>query len=198
MNYSERLKIVMLGGTNVGKTSIVQRYIKGEFKVTPEPTLGVSFFSQRLILNNTNVLMEIWDTAGQERYRSLVPMYYRNSDIIIIVYDSVNQLSFLDCKYWINTIKKNGKQSPILIVCNKIDMNDDDFGGEQFAKDNGYYFKKVSAKSGEGIYTLFNDACKQYLTDKPKNDICDAINIENNVKLNNNENNSFCQCYGYL
>ena len=109
--------------------------------------------------------MEIWDTAGQERYNALIPMYYRIADIIIIVYDITNFISFKNLKFWLEEIKKNKRKDNIniFIVGNKYDLNKSIFNEEHFEKIlnqvidfqiNIYHFK-TSAKTGYNIDELF-------------------------------------------
>ncbi|OWM72766.1 hypothetical protein CDL15_Pgr024818 [Punica granatum] len=82
---------VLLGDVGAGKSSLVLRFVKGQFVEFQESTIGAAFFSQTLAVNDATVKFEIWDTAGQERYHSLAPMYYRGAAAAIIVYDITNQ-----------------------------------------------------------------------------------------------------------
>ena len=82
-----KIKIVLLGDMGVGKTSFITKYITGQFKVDNSSTLGASFFTQTIKIDEEEHLLEIWDTAGQERYRSLAPMYFRGADIAFIFFD---------------------------------------------------------------------------------------------------------------
>ncbi|PPS02889.1 hypothetical protein GOBAR_AA17781 [Gossypium barbadense] len=86
---------VLLGDVGAGKSSLVLRFVKGQFVEFQESTIGAAFFSQTLAVNDATVKFEIWDTAGQERYHSLAPMYYRGAAAAIIVYDITNQLTSL-------------------------------------------------------------------------------------------------------
>lgn len=139
-------KVVFLGESSVGKTSIITRYTTGQF-LRDNATIGVAFISRQLKLSSEHtVQLEIWDTAGQERYRSLNAMYYRNTDVAIIVFDlskfnSDITFSAIDtwieelCKYSNNTSSKSVHGIPngddklnIVIVGNKMDIleeNDD-------------------------------------------------------------------------
>lgn len=103
-------KVVLVGGSGVGKTSIISRYINNNFSSILMSTTGASFTTKTLMLEDENqsVKFEIWDTAGQERYRALAKVFYRNASVCILVYDITRKASFEEIKkYWINEIKEN-------------------------------------------------------------------------------------------
>ncbi|NWR40013.1 RAB5B protein, partial [Tachuris rubrigastra] len=87
-----QFKLVLLGESAVGKSSLVLRFVKGQFHEYQESTIGAAFLTQSVCLDDTTVKFEIWDTAGQERYHSLAPMYYRGAQAAIVVYDITNQV----------------------------------------------------------------------------------------------------------
>ncbi|KAM6314587.1 ras-related protein Rab-5A isoform 2-T2 [Aegotheles albertisi] len=86
-----QFKLVLLGESAVGKSSLVLRFVKGQFHEFQESTIGAAFLTQTVCLDDTTVKFEIWDTAGQERYHSLAPMYYRGAQAAIVVYDITNE-----------------------------------------------------------------------------------------------------------
>ena len=86
---SIRLKLVMIGKENVGKTCIVSRFSKDFFNDINGPTIGSSYVRKNMEINNRKIILNIWDTAGQERYEGLMPMYYRDADIILLTYDII-------------------------------------------------------------------------------------------------------------
>ncbi|KAK4488028.1 hypothetical protein RD792_003796 [Penstemon davidsonii] len=90
-NKNINAKLVLLGDVGAGKSSLVLRFVKGQFVEFQESTIGAAFFSQTVAVNEATVKFEIWDTAGQERYHSLAPMYYRGAAAAIIVYDITNK-----------------------------------------------------------------------------------------------------------
>nr|CAB3466606.1 unnamed protein product [Digitaria exilis] len=92
-NKIRNAKLVLLGDVGTGKSSLVLRFVKGQFVEFQESTIGAAFFSQTLAVNDETVKFEIWDTAGQERYHSLAPMYYRGAAAAIVVYDITNAVS---------------------------------------------------------------------------------------------------------
>lgn len=107
-NNQLEAKVVILGSQGVGKTSLVHRYTSGHFALASTPsTIGASFHTKKLIVDGVKVRLQLWDTAGQERFRSMAPMYYRGSHAAVIVYDITSMSSFLDCRAWIEELKKN-------------------------------------------------------------------------------------------
>ena len=104
-------KVVLIGETGVGKTSIIQRYIGNGFSSALAPTPGANFTTKGIDIEeyDQSVKFEIWDTAGQEKFRSLAQVFYKNSTVCILVYDITRKISFEELKkYWINEIKLNG------------------------------------------------------------------------------------------
>ncbi|KAL9317829.1 hypothetical protein ACSQ67_014346 [Phaseolus vulgaris] len=99
-----RVKLVLLGDSGVGKSCIVLRFVRGQFDATSKVTVGASFLSQTIALqDSTTVKFEIWDTAGQERYAALAPLYYRGAAVAVIVYDITSPESFSKAQYWVKT-----------------------------------------------------------------------------------------------
>ena len=108
-------KVVLIGETRVGKTSIINRYISDNFSSSLSPTPGASFTAKTVFIKdyNQSIKFEIWDTAGQEKYRSLAKVFYTNRDAIILIYDITERRSFEEIKkYWINDIKANISTKP--------------------------------------------------------------------------------------
>lgn len=100
-------KIVIVGPTDVGKTSITMRYCHGSFSTPTSATIGASFLQKRIIVGGDGastrrkMTLQIWDTAGQERFRSMAPMYYRNAKAAILVFDLLNEATFEKIKEWL-------------------------------------------------------------------------------------------------
>ncbi|PPD72070.1 hypothetical protein GOBAR_DD31021 [Gossypium barbadense] len=105
-NKNVQAKLVLLGDVGTGKTSLVLRFVKGQFSDFQESTIGAAFFTQVLSLNEATVKFDIWDTAGQERYHSLAPMYYRGAAAAIVVYDITNSESFERAKKWVQELQR--------------------------------------------------------------------------------------------
>ena len=102
-------KVVLLGESGVGKTSIISRYISNTFG-NRKPTTGANFVTKTIFLEDENksIKFELWDTAGQERYRSLAKVFYRNAAVCVLVYDITRKSSFEELKlFWIKELKEN-------------------------------------------------------------------------------------------
>ena len=100
-----QFKLVLLGDSAVGKSSLVLRFVRGQFFEYQESTIGAAFLTQTVALNDTTVKFEIWDTAGQERFRSLIPSYIRDSSVAVVVYDVTNQTSFANTVRWVKDVR---------------------------------------------------------------------------------------------
>ncbi|KKZ63870.1 hypothetical protein EMCG_01823 [[Emmonsia] crescens] len=132
MSSSLEAKIVVLGAQGIGKTSLVQRYVKNAFDpATTASTVGASFVTKRVLdtTSDTIVRLQIWDTAGQERFRSISRLYYRGANAGLLCYDITDENSFQEMAGWLVELKQNlGEDSPIVIhvVGTKSDIVADD------------------------------------------------------------------------
>ncbi|KAJ6244274.1 ras and ef-hand domain-containing protein [Anaeramoeba flamelloides] len=176
-NFVRELKIVLLGHVAVGKTSIALRFTEDKFDPNTESTIGASFLTKSLVIDETKYNLKIWDSAGQERYRSLGTMYYKDSDATILVYDVTVRSTFKKMKEWYEELKKFGPENIFVVVCaNKTDLENHQIPkskGEDFAKHNGLEFMETSAKEGTNIQDLFKLICQsvpeKVLEEKQKN-----------------------------
>ncbi|XP_043537809.1 ras-related protein Rab-5B isoform X2 [Chiloscyllium plagiosum] len=118
-----QFKLVLLGESAVGKSSLVLRFVKGQFHEYQESTIGAAFLTQSVCLDDTTVKFEIWDTAGQERYHSLAPMYYRGAQAAIVVYDITNQETFARAKTWVKELQRQASPNIVIALSgNKADL----------------------------------------------------------------------------
>ncbi|KAJ3439794.1 ras-related protein rab-5c [Anaeramoeba flamelloides] len=177
------LKIVMLGKSGCGKTSMILRFVQHKFMEKPKTTIGANFFLRVIQIENKSVCLRLWDTSGQERFNSLTPLYYRNSNAAILVYDLEDITSFQKIKFWINEIKNNTKTPPIIaIVGNKLDGYEEErdektyLKAKKYAKSIGAMNFKTSAKTGEGIDDLFKTVAQRVLRSKKPEFFEDEIN----------------------
>ena len=118
-------KVVILGDSGVGKTSILNRYLFDKFDNSSMPTLGGSFKSKLLNVGEGDIKLNLWDTAGQEKFKSLTRMYYQDAEAAIIVYDTTFRESFDSAKNWVQDLKQNSTSPDVIIaiVGNKCDLS---------------------------------------------------------------------------
>ena len=171
MSNPEQIKVVLLGETGVGKTSIISQFTTHTFDPHRETSLSAQFISKTVDLKDIgqSIKFDIWDTVGQEKYRSLAKIFYKDAKVIIFVYDITRSETFEGLiNYWYDETKNNTDGEPILaVVANKIDLyanskvsNND---GKAFADKIGAIFQTTSALSDSGISTLFDNVGKKYL-----------------------------------
>jgi Ras-related protein Rab-5C len=164
-------KVVFLGKSGVGKTSITLRFCRDTFQDGAEATIGASFLTKMMTVNDRTIKFEMWDTAGQERYRALAPMYYRNADAAVLVYDITDSESFEALQSWYQELQKNVPDCIIFLAGNKSDLKDKrkvtNNQANDFARDKDCPLKEVSSKTGEGIPELFNTLGTSLITKFP-------------------------------
>ncbi|XP_078277108.1 ras-related protein Rab-21-like [Rhinoraja longicauda] len=161
-------KVVLLGEGCVGKTSLALRYCENRFSDRHITTLQASFLTKKLNICGKRVNLAIWDTAGQERFHALGPIYYRDSNGAILVYDITDEDSFLKVKNWVKELRKMlGSEICLCIVGNKTDLEKDRHvlleEAEMYAASVGAKHFHTSAKINKGIEELFLDICKNML-----------------------------------
>ena len=194
------IKITMIGDAGVGKTSIVARYIENDFNPESKSTIGANYSKSELIFNNHKVILDIWDTAGQEKFRSMGRHFYKNSNIIVMVYDVTKIDTFEDIKnYWYDDVKENGEKYKVLgLVGNKIDLYDvegvdeiDEKIIKEFTdkisndKENKLICMNVSCKTGVNIKNLFDNLISLYFEKEFNNLIKqNSINKGDTFKMN--------------
>ena len=170
INY-HTAKVVLIGKSGVGKTSIISRFTNDKFDPDTLSSLGASFVSKEIFfpeINNT-IKFDIWDTAGQEKYRSLAKIFYKDAVIIILVYDITKADSLAEIKeFWVEEIKENSNKNVILaLAANKDDLYNEatinEKEGQAYADTIGAIFKRTSALSNVGIDDLFQLIGKKYL-----------------------------------
>ena len=155
-----KYKLIFLGDQNVGKSSILNRFLSDTFVEEYQATIGLDFQSKNVQIDNQDVHLLLYDTAGQEKFRSLIPMYTRDANIILLVYDISNRDSFTNLSQWLKDLTNVNMEEVILcIVGNKIDLSDkravNTEEGKKFAEEHDFIFQEISAKTGEGFSDLF-------------------------------------------
>jgi len=167
-----QFKVVLLGESAVGKSSLVLRFVKGQFHEYQESTIGAAFLTQTICIDETTVKFEIWDTAGQERYHSLAPMYYRGAQAAIIVYDITSQDTFVRAKSWVKELQRQASSNIVIALAgNKADLAGKravEFEeAQQYADENSLLFMETSAKTAQNVNEIFLDIAKKLPKNEP-------------------------------
>ena len=191
-------KIVLIGESGVGKTSIISQFIDQTFTEDIQASTGGAFSSIALSLSTGKELkFDIWDTAGQERYRSLTKLFYKDANAAVLVYDITREESFNQLEiYWVKQIKENSDPNIILVLAaNKSDLLEDEKVDEsdarKFAEEANAIFCRVSAKNGAGIDDIFFQIAKRYVgrddIEVKKKDNKEPINTGNEEENSKND-----------
>ncbi|KAG8201973.1 hypothetical protein JTE90_027446 [Oedothorax gibbosus] len=167
-------KVVILGAQSVGKTSFLHRYVGQIFEQHAAPTIGASFFSCRTRVDDHELQLLIWDTAGQERFRSMAPMYYRNANAAILMFDITCYDSYISMKEWVNELRLH-LEDPIImcVVGNKCDMSSFRQVGFQeasnYAISIGALYHESSALNSQGVEGVFLDISQELIQQAERN-----------------------------
>ena len=157
-----KYKVIFLGDEYTGKSSILNRFYQDKFYEDYQATIGLDFQSKKVYVEDFTFNLQLYDTGGQEKFRALIPMYSRDADIFIFVYDISNKDSFIHLEDLIELINLPKKDDVIcVLVGNKIDL---DYKrevskeeAENYAKEKGFLFQEVSCKTGDKIQEMFEE-----------------------------------------
>ena len=161
-------KILLIGDSGVGKTSVIMRYTKNLFNEDYLNSIGVDFKSKDLYIEEKKIKLQIWDTAGQERFRTITSSYYRGAHAIAVVFDLTKRQSYDHVKKWMEDINKYAKENVLkFLVGNKSDLKDEIQVSYEEARALASQMKttyfSVSAKKNENINEFFEAATKLFL-----------------------------------
>ena len=171
------LKILILGDSGVGKTSILIKYINNKFDESHIATIGVDYMDKTIKYKNINVKLQIWDTSGQEKFRSIARNFYRNSDAIFIVFDLNNKDTYNSIKQWINDVEEYCPNIKKILLGNKSDLekNVSEEIIKNFAKENNLQYFETSAKNGTNIKEAFKAMVDLLLGGKSEQEILNGF-----------------------
>ena len=189
----ESVKVVLVGESGVGKTSIISRFTKDTFNHEEISSSSAQFISKTIKVNEESIKFDIWDTAGQEKFRALAKIFYKDAQVIVLVYEIINKDSFEAIKnYWYKESSENSTADIFFVVGNKSDLYENeqvsDEEGKKFAKEINAIFKLTSALSNTGIDRLFETIGKKILNpnfnEDDINDLSNSIPGKQNVNIN--------------
>ncbi|XP_064617249.1 ras-related protein Rab-18A-like [Liolophura sinensis] len=162
------LKILIIGESGVGKSSLLLRFTDDTFDPDQAATIGVDFKVKTLTVDGNRAKLAIWDTAGQERFRTLTPSYYRGAQGVILVYDVSSKQSFQKLDAWLNELETFSTKHDIIkmLVGNKIDKDKREVtkeDGLKFARKHHMLFIEASAKTREGVQCAFEELVEKII-----------------------------------
>ncbi|CAD8207337.1 unnamed protein product [Paramecium pentaurelia] len=161
-------KLILLGDSNVGKTSILKRYSENTFSEQQAPTIGLAFYKKVVERKNIKITLEIWDTAGQEKFKKIAPIYYRNAQAVLICFDVSKRDTLEGAKRWLEEIDKYLNSDCVkFLVGNKQDQGDFDVD-QVFLENNHMKYIQTSAKTGYNIDKLFRRVARTLAKTKIK------------------------------
>ena len=195
---SPRQKIIFVGDSGVGKTTMIKNLNEEPYQDLNESSIGIDFYSKKIKYKGIEIRLQIWDTAGQEKYRGLIPSYIRNAALIFLIYDISSKESFNNLTQWIEFI--NSYEKTKIVLCgNKIDLENErkvsKTQGENFAKEKNLVFNEVSALENINMIKMFYRCIAElpYFDDKIDNNIsreklAEELSKENGNDINDNNN----------
>ena len=193
----EEIKVILIGESGTGKTSLINATMGLKFKDVLESTTTNSFSSKTITINNKEYVLNLWDTIGQEKFRSLTKIFIKDSKIVILVYDITRKASFNELNFWLKMIQDILGDEPILGICgNKSDL----FVKEQvkeeevkkYSEEKNIPFKLTSAKNPMSFNKFLEDLVKKYLEKCGAGSGGTKDKIDLNNKKRNNDKKKFC------
>ena len=177
------IKLLLVGNSNVGKTSIILQYIDNFFPKGHLSTIGVEFKVKTFEYRSFKIDLQIWDTSGQERFHSITKNFFRNADCIFFVYDITNYKSFEDAKIWIKEAEEIGNFFQKMLIGNKCDLVEKREVSEEelnnYSKENNIISLEMSAKEKNNLNEAFNEMIKLIFKDKSDEEIIRDFGVSN-------------------
>ena len=193
----EEIKVILIGESGTGKTSLINATMGLKFKESLESTTTNSFSSKTITINKKEYTLNLWDTIGQEKFRSLTKIFIKDSKIVILVYDITRKASFNELNFWLKMIQDILGDEPILGICgNKSDL----FVQEQvkeaevkkYSEEKNIPFKLTSAKNPISFNKFLEDLVQKYLEKRGVVGVSPKEKIDLNDKKRNNDKKKFC------
>ena len=168
--YEYIFKIILIGSSGVGKSSLLQRYIQKVFNESYASTIGVDFFMKSINIGEKSIKLQLWDTAGTEKFRSITTGYYRGADAAFVVFDLSSKNSYNAVGDWIENYykyKNPDSEKNVVLIGNKVDLVDKrevtKEEAENYVKANNIFYFETSAKEGDNVEECFNFIAKKIL-----------------------------------
>ena len=182
------LRILLIGDSFVGKTSLLLKYTDGKMPENHMATIGVEFKEKVIKCNNRQIKLQIWDTSGQERFRSITQNFYRNADGIILVFDVTNKDSFSHIKDWLSDVQSLDSDLKRILVANKTDLVESRVINkekiEKLYENKNMKCYETSAKSGLNVDLIFQDLAELILAGKTDEEIEERFTkVQNNLSI---------------
>jgi|Transcript_14240 Ras-related protein Rab-8A len=194
-DYDHLVKLLLLGDTAVGKSSLLLRFCESSFDANFVITIGVDYKWKHVERNGRKLKIQVWDTAGQERFRTITPAYYRAAMGVVLSYDITDRNTFDHVGYWVEELDKHGDATvQRILVGNKSDLSEDRKvsreDGERLAKKFNMTFFETSAKTGESVDDAFLDIADKVVLQRYAN--ADAPSAK--VQLSAGGKKKSCAC----
>jgi len=161
------LKITLLGEKNVGKTSLVYRYIENKFRESYKATLGVNLLKKDMEVDGNSVSAQIWDLGGQDSFKSLRKLYLEGANGALVMFDLTERKTFEKLNEWVESFKEARGEQPIVLIGNKSDLENQrkitDMEASNYAKENNMELMLTSAKTGQNVEEAFIKLTKRIL-----------------------------------
>ena len=188
------LKILLIGDSQVGKTSLLLKYTEHVFPEEHIATIGVEYKDKFIIKDNYNIRLQIWDTAGQEKFHSITKNIYRNANGVLFVYDITNKDSFINIKQWIKDLQNVGNNIKGVIIGNKVDLEQsrqvDKNDLEEVGQKYEMPFLETSAKTNIEVNEGFEILVNELLKGKNENQIVEMYSRKTRSDLSISSKNS--------
>ena len=166
----KKYKLLIVGDENIGKTSILKRFITDKYSSIYEPTIGLDVQSFKIMIDNQAVFLMSFDISGQNKFNILIPLYSNNADIILLIYDITKYASFNNMENWIYLLNIHNKNCIIGLIGNKLDLEHnrkvEKKEAKNFADKKNFFFHEVSALNGDGIKELFSNILSEQIKKK--------------------------------
>ena len=195
MSVLTTLKIIFVGDSDVGKSSIILRFVENKFNNDLKPTVGVDFKLAIMAVDKFKVKLALWDTAGQERFRTLTPAYYRGAHAVVFVYDVTNEESFRNLQEWNLEAERYSTKSGMvkMVIGNKTDRDPADrvvsrARAIRFAQQHRMLYLELSAKTSEGVRIAFEDLAKEIIKNPSL-----WVPCKNTVAIRKHDDETSCQ-----